>query len=280
MKREEVEDILKNFGFTDYEAKAYYALLLLGHSKAREISKISGVPQSKIYEVLERLLEKNLVEVYTIRPKEFKAVSPAIVLKNFIEEEEKRIRETKEKVGKLISSLNSINTEVFDGIWASTEKGWKTFMDKVCEMFGRAEKYIFVMSKYFSWSSKLANMVKLCIKKGIKIRTIALREIDETNFFRAKWFSENGVEIRMLKEEKYPSLIDIDGKEILLRFEKSLNRKNFPFTSLWSKEESFVKIIDSYLKYAWKISKPVNLEKLGKRFQSFSNGISENTSES
>ncbi|MEM5790773.1 MAG: helix-turn-helix domain-containing protein, partial [Candidatus Aenigmatarchaeota archaeon] len=262
-----------------YEAKAYYALLLSGHSKAREISKISGVPQSKIYEVLERLLERNLIEVYTIRPKEFKAISPAIILKNFVEEEERKIKETKEKVEELLSSLNSINTEVFDGIWASTEKGWKTFMDKVCEMFGRSERYVFVMSKYFSWSSKLANMVKFCIRKRIKIRTIALREIDETNFFRAKWFSENGVEIRMLKEEKYPSLIDIDGKEILLRFERSLNRKNFPFTSLWSKDESFVKIIDSYLKYAWKISKPVNLEKLENRIQTLSKGISENTTE-
>lgn len=278
MKREEIENILKNFGFTDYEAKAYYALLLLGHSKAREISKVSGVPQSKIYEVLERLLEKNLVEVYTVRPKEFKAVSPAIVLKNFIEEEERKIKETKERVEELISSLNSMNTEVFEGIWASTEKGWKTFMDKVCEMFGRAENYIFVMSKYFSWSSKLARMVKLCIRRGVKIRTIALREIDENSYYRAKWFSENGVEIRMLKEEKYPSLIDIDGKEILLRFEKSLNRKNFPFTSLWSREESFVKIIDSYLKYAWKFSKPVNLEKLPDGFKSFSKSVSENSS--
>lgn len=275
MKKEEVENIFKNFGFTDYEARAYYALLLLGHSKARDISKLSGVPQSKIYEVLERLLEKNLIEVYTVRPKEFKAVSPEIILKNLIEREERKLKETKEKVEQLISSLRSINTEVFEGVWASTEKGWKTFMNKVCEMFGRAENYIFVMSKYFSWSSNLARMVKICIRKGIKIRTIALREIDETNYYRAKWFYDNGVEIRMLKEEKYPSLIDIDGKEVLLRFEKSLERRNFPFTSLWSKEESFVKIIDSYLNYAWKISKPVNFKELGQKLECSSEKVSE-----
>ncbi len=262
MNREEIEEILKNFGLTDYEAKAYYALLLTGHSKAREISRISKVPQSKIYEVLERLLDKNLVEVYAVRPKEFKAVSPALALRKLVEEEERKIREAKEKIESLLTSLNSLNTQVFEGIWASKEKGWKTFMDKVCEMFGRSENYIFVMSKFFSWSSKLAQVVKACVKRGVKIRTIALAGIDESNYYRAKWFWDNGVEIRVFKEEKHPSLIDIDGKEVLLRLEKSSEKKSFSFTSIWSRDDSFVKIIDTYVKYAWKNSKPVNLEKI------------------
>ncbi len=264
MNREEIEEMLKNFGLSEYEAKAYYALLLLGHSKASEICKLARIPQSKIYEVLDRLAEKNLVEVYEVRPKEFKPISPQVVLRNFLEAQERKIKEMKEKIEELVTSLNSRGTKVFEGIWASRERGWKVFMNKATEMFEHAENYVFVMSKYFSWSSRLAKAVKACIKRGVEIKTIASKGIDETNYYRAKWYHDNGVKIRVLRSGKYPSLIDVDGKEVLLRLDKNSSRRNPVFTSIWSKDEGFTRIIDTFVKHIWRNSRPVDFEKLKK----------------
>ena len=48
---------LGNLGLTEYEISAYAALLSGGWNTASEISRASGVPQSRIYDILD-LLEK------------------------------------------------------------------------------------------------------------------------------------------------------------------------------------------------------------------------------
>ncbi|WP_053957626.1 TrmB family transcriptional regulator [Inediibacterium massiliense] len=55
-----VED-LKNLGLTEYEAKAYLSLLEEYPVNGYTLSKISGIPRSRIYEVLESLKNKQLV---------------------------------------------------------------------------------------------------------------------------------------------------------------------------------------------------------------------------
>ncbi|GAB4254410.1 MAG: TrmB family transcriptional regulator [Thermoleophilia bacterium] len=52
---------LQKLGFSQYEAKAYMALLRNPRVTAYELAKQSGIPPSKIYEVVERLLAKKLV---------------------------------------------------------------------------------------------------------------------------------------------------------------------------------------------------------------------------
>lgn len=52
---------LSDLGLSGYEAKAYIALTKEHPSTAYEIAKASGVPTSKIYEVLSKLLEKRII---------------------------------------------------------------------------------------------------------------------------------------------------------------------------------------------------------------------------
>lgn len=62
-----MEDIFKELqklGFSQYECKAYVALLKISPITGYEISKRSGVPRSMIYEVLGKLLDKGAV--YTV----------------------------------------------------------------------------------------------------------------------------------------------------------------------------------------------------------------------
>ena len=259
MEKTELVDILKDFGMSDYESKVYTALIFLGPSKASEISKESKVPQSKIYEVLDKLIEKQLVEVYSVRPKEFKAVSPEVVLGSLIEERERRIKEVKKKLEILSSFLKpKRETEVLEGIWTSQGKGWKDFINRVCDMFDRARSYAYVVSRDFSWSSKLGESVKNCVRRGVVIRTIFIGELNEWNYQRAKWFFDHGVKIRAFRTEVHPRIIDIDGKEVLIRLDTNpTKRERFTFTSIWSKDPSLAKVMDTYLKSMWKTAKPM-----------------------
>lgn len=267
MDIKDIVEMLKSFGLGDYEAKVYCAMIFLGHSKASEISKESKVPQSKIYEVLDKLVEKRLVEIYAVRPKEFRVIAPEVMLKNLMGEKEREINEMKGRIDLLLSSIKrSIpNTEIIEGVWTSRERGWRDFIDRLCDMWNRSEKYAYVITRDFTWSLKLAESVKSCIKRGIEIRTIAIGEIDESTYYRAKWFYDHGVKIKVFKTKVHPRIIDIDGKEILLRLDTNPTKKiGFGFTSIWSKDVSLAKVIDSYVKNTWKVSKAINFNKIPK----------------
>lgn len=54
-------NILQRFGFTQYEAKAYKALVSSGPSNAACISKASGIPRARIYDTLESLVLQGIV---------------------------------------------------------------------------------------------------------------------------------------------------------------------------------------------------------------------------
>lgn len=58
---EKVINLLKNFDFTESEAKAYLALMQNGFCSGYEVSKLSGVPRSKIYNILENLYKKGYI---------------------------------------------------------------------------------------------------------------------------------------------------------------------------------------------------------------------------
>jgi len=83
---------LRKAGLTEYEEKAYLALLELGIAGGGDISKKSGVPKTRIYDVLKDLSEKRLVNILQKKPMLFKAVRPEIALKHLFE---KRIQELK-----------------------------------------------------------------------------------------------------------------------------------------------------------------------------------------
>lgn len=59
-----MEDIvlrLKKLGFNEYEAKSYVSLVKQGPVSAYQVSKESGIPRARIYDVLNNLVEKGIV---------------------------------------------------------------------------------------------------------------------------------------------------------------------------------------------------------------------------
>lgn len=52
---------LAKFGFSQYEAKVYMALIKIGASNAYTVSKESGVPRARVYDVLEGLSKRGMV---------------------------------------------------------------------------------------------------------------------------------------------------------------------------------------------------------------------------
>jgi len=77
MKAEQLVDALKKLGLTEYEAKAYVAIVELGEAEAYEIARKSGVPRTRIYDILSRLENAGLIQrIKESRPAVYSAISP------------------------------------------------------------------------------------------------------------------------------------------------------------------------------------------------------------
>jgi sugar-specific transcriptional regulator TrmB len=262
MSKYDIIRILQKFGLSEYEAKAYYALLNFGSAKAGAISVKSEVPQSKIYSVLQSLMSKQLVEMLDGRPKEFRAIPPEIAFRTLIAERQKELKQLNEEISVISKLLKSEVGSVTSGIWTIKGKKWKEFFNKVAEMIDRSEKYVFGVTKNYSFTSRLAQAVKNAVRRGVKVRVIGLEPPSQKNYLNIKWYLRFGAELRYFRTNAHPRIVVIDGKEVLLRLDYDPSKvEGFNFSSLWSNDKSFARVFDAYTKNLWKISKPIIISK-------------------
>jgi len=142
-------DLLKEIGLTESEIKVYLALLKLGSSKKGAIVKEAGITSSKIYEVMDKLIEKGLAS-YVVKDKvRHFNVAPISRIKDYLKKKEEKIRTQEKELDMLLPHLiiNQKNTftdaEIYRG-W----KGMQTIYNDALESLKSGESYyIFGASK-------------------------------------------------------------------------------------------------------------------------------------
>ncbi|HLC39395.1 MAG TPA: helix-turn-helix domain-containing protein [archaeon] len=263
MNINEIIETLREFGLSEYEAKTYSTLVFLGPSKAGEVSRESRVPQSKIYDILDMLTNRQLVEVLEGRPKEFKAVDPEVALENLVRNEEKKVKVLRAKasdVKKVFKKVNGNSSETtIEGIWTIKGRKYTEFFDKVAEMVDRSEEYIYGITRDFSKNARMSQSLVGCLKRGVKVKVVSLVPINEENYWGAKWYQTHGIQLKTFETKVHPRMVVVDGKELIMRLDHDpMKKENFLFTAVWSAHSSLVKVIDTYMKNLWNTAQPVN----------------------
>jgi sugar-specific transcriptional regulator TrmB len=76
-EQEELVRALKKIGLSEYEARAYIGLVELGEADANEVSRRSGIPRTRIYDVLGRLEAAGIIQrILGSRPAIYSAIPP------------------------------------------------------------------------------------------------------------------------------------------------------------------------------------------------------------
>lgn len=103
------EEQLQRLGLTSGEARVYIALIELGSSTVGPLVKKSKVAYSKIYDVLDRLIEKGLIS-YTIKEKTkyFQALKPTR-LQEYVQKKEAELQQIKEQLSDMIPLLKNLS---------------------------------------------------------------------------------------------------------------------------------------------------------------------------
>lgn len=120
----EIEKILEGIGLTRNEIKIYLALLKLGQTTSWSIIKETGIHTSKVYDSLQRLIEKGLVSYVIIsNVKNFSAAKPDRLV-DFLEDKKRKLEEQEKEIKKIIPRLKQ-NQLLDKETKAEIFKGWK-----------------------------------------------------------------------------------------------------------------------------------------------------------
>ncbi len=99
------EDTLRRIGLTDGEVRAYLALLHLGQSPVGPVVREARVSSSKIYELLDKLVQKGLVtSIQEGGKRQFRTTSPRKIF-DLLAARKKEIGRQEEEIEKILPAL-------------------------------------------------------------------------------------------------------------------------------------------------------------------------------
>lgn len=136
---------LESLGLTKSEVLVYTTLLKIGQSSTGKVVKEAKISSGKIYEILDKLIEKGLVSfVVKNGVKNFSASSPEKI-KEYLDKKKKEFEEKSEIINKLIPELEEINkgkkpdylVEVYEGF-----EGFKSAFRFLVNSLEKGEEYL------------------------------------------------------------------------------------------------------------------------------------------
>jgi len=80
----EVKGLLKELGLSTYETEAYLKIIELGIAEAGTICKETKIPFGRVYQELNSLAAKGLIEVQNTRPKRYTARKTRLAFKTLL----------------------------------------------------------------------------------------------------------------------------------------------------------------------------------------------------
>lgn len=111
-------ELLQQLGLKEYEAKSFVALSRLPQGTARDISEISDVPRTRVYDSIRVLESKGLVEIHHSNPKQFRTVSVEEAVDILESEYNSRIDELAESLAALEPAEDTETKEITHEVWA------------------------------------------------------------------------------------------------------------------------------------------------------------------
>lgn len=228
--------LLEEIGLTQREIKVYLALLEIGPTSVGEIIKKSGIPSSKIYEILDKLIKKGLVSFLVKEHKRYYRASEPKIILDFLEEKKDLIKY--KLLPKLEDLYNIIKKEkeatIYEGI-----KGVKAVYERMLKELNRKE-ILYVLGAPSKANELLetyfTHFHKRRIESGIKMKILYYPEARKYGKLRKKM---KLTEVRYMPEDIIiPAWIDIFAENIAI-----FNLEDIPTVFL---------IKDRYISYSFK----------------------------
>ncbi len=166
MEFKDLIEKLVRLGFSSYEAKAYITLLKHHPVTGYNLSKKSGIPPSKIYEVISKLLSRSIISPLSGKPVKYIPQNNKVFLKNL----RSNFKETIDYLEKYLPTLGDISADYIWNINDITD-----FLNRAKDMVSCAKNEMILLS----WDSELREIMDELRKNKIpKLAIIQFGSMD------------------------------------------------------------------------------------------------------
>jgi sugar-specific transcriptional regulator TrmB len=224
---------LMHLGLSEYEAKAYIGLLRENPASAYEIAKNSGIPTSKIYEVIRRLEARGMIQ--TIRGEEQKRLFMPVSPQDFVRDYRTMVEENLEAIE---AELQGIETTIDTSyIWHIGD--YDALMLRAKRMIDTAERTL----EMILWPEEMRRLrpdINDAERRGVKI---AIVHYGPTSLRIGQIYRHPPDETIYAQKGVKGLFLVADSKEALAcRIGKEAH-------AMWSMDECFVMMVEDYIRH-------------------------------
>lgn len=277
----EVKRLLKELGLSAYEADAYLKVVELGVSEAGTICKGTRIPFGRIYQELNSLVGKGLIEVQSTRPKRYTARKPGLAFKALLRKRQEDMEEHLQKTVEVASQLEEIISEKIPTapaertFWA-TAVGVEEVIEIMRSNFEEAEKDICIILQHVypdeecNFKDRGVTVINEVIKateRGVTIRVLVNEEfmISKMKFMEKHRLKEkmmDTVKMRVMKRTSPSHFEVIDGEKVVLKVNNPKHPGQvFAMTKIW--DVKLAKEIRETFEEMWKEARPLGSGRSG-----------------
>jgi sugar-specific transcriptional regulator TrmB len=154
---------MTEFGFSKYETSCYMALVAHHPANGSQLSKLSGIARSRIYDVLNTLTRKGLV--FEIEQGKYVPLPPQELTKRLESQFESNLHRFKEEL--------ETATTVTEYEYILTLRGHNEVMQKAIEIIDHAEKELYIRL-FPHCGNSLAGHIDKAAARGVGIRYVCM----------------------------------------------------------------------------------------------------------
>jgi len=238
-------------GLTDYEMRAYLALLGHGRMTANQVSEAAEVPYSKIYEVLESLEQKGWIGCEGGRPAKFypRSFSTALEISRM------RIEKDLKKVERVLSTeltplCKGLGLREKHDIWVL--RGELNILSKLKSLLSNCDMELQVASPWMNKEivAMLLPTLTMLSAKGGRSQIMLSNRCSKR---LARRLSEHA-EVR-IRDQLFGGGVIADSSETIIILGEEDGRN--PTLAIWSDHVGLARIAKVYFEHLWKDSEPL-----------------------
>ncbi len=201
----ETFDLLTKLGLTEYEAKALDTLFKLKEAEAPTISRTAQVPKTRVYDVLEKLINKRLLIEIKGRPKLYRAIEPSKAIDVLVLTKKSQLNELEKEATEVKENLILTEGEDEGGEKVMKVKDKQDFERILGQELLKATKTIHGLTEITEEHGIIQEALKRACDKNVTIKLL--------NSYPTKKLKEYG-EIKHLNHGLNAFIID--GKKVVL----------------------------------------------------------------
>jgi len=233
-------DLLEKLGLTEYEAKTLSTLFRLKEAEAPTISRTAQVPKTRVYDVLEKLISKDLIIEIKGRPKLYRSIDTEKAIDILLLTKKSQLSELEKEATELKENLIVLNEKEEYGEKVMKVKDKQDFERILGQELLKAGKSIHGLTEITDDHDIIHDALSKAKDKNITIKLL--------NSFPSKKLKDNA-EVKQFNHGLNAFIID-NKKVVLAISDFKKTKSEYHFTIL-NEHEPMVNALTHFFDYNW-----------------------------